>query len=130
MRAARIVYADARTLRYGGSGRPVGRMCAASAEVVAAAAVAALADREAESERDVHRTLPDRNPLRGVLGHQDVGGDEEIDPARTEVQRQAECAAVVAYHRVAAREVEPVDRAEIDRPGDCLLYTSPSPRDS
>ena len=55
-----------------------------------------------------------------MLGHQDVGGDEEIDPARTEVQRQAECAAVVADHRVAAREVEPVDRAEIDRPGDVV----------
>ena len=55
-----------------------------------------------------------------MLGRDDVRGKVEIDPAGVQVQRQPHGAAAVVDHRIAARDGEPADRVEIDRPGDVV----------
>lgn len=69
-------------------------------------AVAALADGYAQTECHVHCALLDGNPLGRVLGRYDVGCEEEVDPARAEVHRQADGSAAVVEHRVASRNRE------------------------
>ena len=85
-------------------------------------AVAPLADGDAQTERYVHRTLLDGNPLRRVLRSQHVGCQIEIDPVGAEVQRQADGSAAVVDHRIASRHREPAHGVEIDRAGDVGAY--------
>lgn len=82
--------------------------------------MAAPADRYADAQCDVHDALLDGDELGRMLGRDDVRGKVEIDPAGVQVQRQPHGAAAVVDHRIAARDGEPADRVEIDRPGDVV----------
>ena len=87
------------------------------------AAFAAFSDRNAQPEGEVHGVLLDWNPLRRMAREEHVGAHEEVDPSGREVHGQADGAAAVVEHGVAAREGEPVDRLEVDRSGDVVIGT-------
>ena len=78
------------------------------------------ADGNAQPEREMHGTLLDRNPLGRVLHRQQIGCDEEVDPAGAQVHGQAHGAALVVDDRVAARQREPPCGLEVHRTGEVV----------